>query len=82
MHSAARATPSAIDRSGYFWPLSVRQYFAPMRTDRSMARFCRSTCRRRSSLSGCVKSGEKQSIDVICPVAAIASITGATSRSS
>ena len=82
MHSAARATPSAIERPGYFWPLSVRQWRAPMRTVRSIALFCRSTCRARSSVSGWVKSGEKHIIDEICPVAAIASMTGATSRSS
>ena len=82
MPSAARATPSSMDSPGYFCPLSVRQCRAPVRTVRSIARFCRSTCRARSSGSGCVKSGEKHIIDEICPVAAIASITGATSRSS
>ncbi len=82
MPSAARATPSSMDKPGYFWPLNVRQYFAPMRTLRSIARFCRSTCLRRSSGSGWVKFGEKQSIDVTCPVCSIAAITGATSASS
>jgi len=53
-----------------------------VRTVKSIARCCRSTCRARSSRSGWVKSGEKHIIDEICPVAAIASMTGATSRSS
>ena len=58
-----RAMPSARDSPGYRWPLNVRQCRAPSRTVRSMAAFCRSTCRRRSSASGCVKSGEKQIIE-------------------
>ena len=36
-----------------------------------MAAFCRSTWRRRSSGSGWVKSGEKQIIEVTCPVSSI-----------
>ena len=44
----------------------------PSRSVRSMAAFCRSTCRARSSASGCVKSGEKQSSDDGCPVSASA----------
>ena len=52
MQSAARATPSLIESPGYFWPLSVRQWRAPVRTVKSMARFCRSTCRARLSVRG------------------------------
>ena len=74
--------PRSSERPGYFWPLSVRQCRAPVRIVRSIASFCRSTSRSRSSRSGCVKSGEKHIIEEICPVSSIASMTGATSRSS
>ncbi len=82
MQAAARATPSSSERPGYFWPLSVRQCRAPM-PDRQIDRaLLPLDLARPLARSGCVKSGEKHSIDEICPVSAIASMTGATSCSS
>ena len=63
---ALDGAPDAFARAsspGYRCPVSVRQYRVPRRRERSMAVFCRSTCRARSSGSGCVKFGEKHSIE-------------------
>ena len=82
MPSTVRSMPSWRVMPGQRWPLSVRQWRMPRATQRSMAVRCRSTCRCRSAGSGCVKSGEKQSIDEICPVSASVRRTGSTPASS